>query len=107
MSIRSLGTEQQTSAKRSLDEKPDIDYDPDSHEPRYLQMAKADLRNRKELRCKDCGYMGLPSPDQLCPECGGPMETPQGAEAPADPAMSTEQIRQAIRAQWAQKQATR
>lgn len=107
MSMRSLGLENYVQNSQ-LDEVEDPygdtipDYDPESPEPRYLQMAKAELLRRKDLRCKDCGFMGLPSADQKCPDCGGPMEEPQAATAP--PAMSTEAIRKAIRAQWAQKQ---
>ena len=106
-SLSSLGVEAKSRDQKSLAEEEDVipEYNPDSSEPRYLQMAKAELRRRKDLRCGDCGFMGLPSPDQKCPDCGGPMEEPQAVQS--SPAMSTEEIRKAIRAQWAQKQGVR
>lgn len=99
----------ETSKSRSLseDEEPgatvtDSDYDPNSPEPRYLQIAKAQLLRRKDLKCRDCGFMGLPPPDGMCPECGGIMKAPE--EQLDNPQMTTDQIRAAIRQQWNDKQ---
>jgi len=76
------------------------DYDPSSPEPRYLQLAKAELMRRRDLKCRDCGFNGLPAKvDGNCPECGGLMDDPneKGASAQA----TADQIRAAIRQQVA------
>src|SRR5262249_2151939 len=79
------------------------DYDPNSPEPRFLQLAKADLLRRKDLKCRDCGYIGLPaSVDKKCPDCGGLMDEPELQMA--NPSATADQIRQMIRQQIADQQ---
>ena len=79
------------------------DYDPNSPEPRFLQMAKAELMRRRDLKCRDCGYVGLPSPgDANCPECGGLMDAPDSQVTSA--AATADQIRANIRQQVLDKQ---
>lgn len=74
------------------------DYDPNSPEPRYLQMAKAELIRRQDLKCRDCGFTGLPAQvDGNCPECGGLMDPPQNQMTTA--AATADQIRANIRQQ--------
>lgn len=76
----------------------ELDYNPNSAEPRFLQMAKAELMRRRDLKCRDCGYTGLPaSVDGNCPECGGLMDSP--SEMPQTPSRTTDEIRAAIRQQ--------
>jgi len=78
------------------------------HEPRFLKMAKDELRSRKDLRCKDCGFLGLPSPDMLCPNCGGQMENHQpasfdmAAKKGQEPPTS-EAVRRAVRELFAER----
>lgn len=91
-------------AKRSLSEGipdgGDTDFDPNSSEPRFLQMAKAELMRRRDLTCGDCGYVGLPaSVDGNCPDCGGLMNTADNV--PQSATQTAEQIRTAIRNQAA------
>lgn len=74
------------------------DYDPMSPEPRFLQMAKAELLRRRDLKCRDCGFVGLPAPgDANCPECGGLMDAPESQITTA--AATADQIRANIRQQ--------
>lgn len=49
----------------------------DTNEPRFMRMAKIELARRRDLKCPDCGYMGLPAGDGLCPNCGGKLRGPQ------------------------------
>lgn len=49
----------------------------DTDEPRFLRMAKAELARRRDLRCPDCGFMGLPAGDGQCPNCGGHLQDPR------------------------------
>ena len=80
----------------------DSDYDPNSNEPRYLQMAKAEIMRRRDLRCRDCGYVGLPARvDSNCPDCGGLMDPP--GEMAQNASRTATEIRNAIRQQVSDK----
>lgn len=79
----------------------ELEYNPDSPEPRYVQMAKHQLLLKKDLRCRDCGFTGLPSPDKLCPDCGGLMDAPE--QQAASGRHTTAEIRDAIRRSFQKK----
>ena len=90
-----------TRVRLSEEVDPDSDYDPTSSEPRYLQMAKAAIARRRDMKCQDCGFVGLPaSVDGKCPECGGLME--DAVNQPQNASATTDEIRAAIRKQAGQ-----
>jgi hypothetical protein len=105
--IRDFGQTQdgRTVLEALQDKEDDPEYDPNSPEPRFVQLANAELLSRRDLKCKDCGYVGLPVADGNCPDCGGQMSEP--TELAQDAAMSTQAIRDQIRQQIANQMSSR